>query len=61
MAETLEQDRRALYEIAVVLAVALGAIAGALVIATSLPLAAILVGGVAVWAVAFLVIALVAS
>lgn len=61
MAETLEQDRRALYEIAVVLAVALGAIAGALVIATSLPLAAILVGGVVVWAVAFLVIALVAS
>jgi hypothetical protein len=35
VAETLEQDRRALYEIAVVLAVALGAIAGALVIATS--------------------------
>lgn len=61
MAETLEQDRRALYEIAVVLAVALGAIAGALVIATSLPLAAILVGAVVVWAVGFLVIALVAS
>jgi predicted MFS family arabinose efflux permease len=61
MAETLEQDRRALYEIAVVLAVALGAIAGALVIATSLPLAAILVGGAVVWAVGFLVIALVAS
>ena len=61
MAETLEQDRRALYEIAVVLAVALGAIAGALVIATSLPLAAILVGAVVVWAVGFPVIALVAS
>ena len=61
MAETREQDRRALYEIAVVLAVALGAIAGALVIATSLPLAAILVGGAVVWAVGFLVIALVAS
>ena len=61
MAETLEQDRRALYEIAVVLAVALGAIAGALVIATSLPLAAIAVGAVVVWAVGFLVIALVAS
>ncbi len=61
MAETLEQDRRALYEIAVVLAVALGAIAGALVIATPLPLAAILVGGAVVWAVGFLVIALVAS
>jgi heme/copper-type cytochrome/quinol oxidase subunit 4 len=61
MAETLEQDRRALYEVAVVLAVALGAIAGALVIATSLPLAAIAVGAVVVWAVGFLVIALVAS
>jgi hypothetical protein len=61
MAETLEQDRRALYEVAVVLAVALGAIAGALVIATSLPLAAIAVGALVVWAVGFLVIALVAS
>lgn len=61
MAETLEQDRRALYEIAVVLAVALGAIAGALMIATSLPLAAIAVGTAVVWAVGFLVIALVAS
>ncbi|MFM9125064.1 MAG: hypothetical protein ACKOSO_07915 [Actinomycetota bacterium] len=61
MAETLEQDRRALYEIAAVLAVALGAIAGALVIATSLPLAAIAVGTAVVWAVGFLVIALVAS
>ncbi|MFM8612147.1 MAG: hypothetical protein ACKOD0_05525 [Actinomycetota bacterium] len=61
MAETLEQDRRALYEIAVVLAVALGAIAGALMIATSLPLAAIAVGAAVVWAVGFLVIALVAS
>lgn len=61
MAETLEQDRRALYEVAVVLAVALGAIAGALVIATSLPLAAVAVGAVVVWAVGFLVIALVAG
>ena len=61
MAETLEQDRRALYEIAVVLAVALGAIGGALVIATSLPLAAIGIGAAVVWAVGFVVIALVAS
>jgi hypothetical protein len=58
---TLEQDRRALFEIAVVLAVALGAIAGALVIATSLPLLTILVGALVVYAVGFLVIALVAD
>jgi len=58
---TLEQDRRALFEIAVVLAVALGAIAGALVIATSLPLLTILVGALILYAVGFLVIALVAD
>jgi len=58
---TLEQDRRALFEVAVVLAVALGAIAGALVIATSLPLLTILVGALVVYAVGFLVIALVAD
>jgi len=61
MAETLEQDRRALFEIAVVLAVALGAVAGALVIATSLPLLTILVGAVVVHAIAFVVIALAAG
>jgi len=61
VAETLEQDRRALYEIAVVLAVALGVIVGALVIATSLPLAAIAVGAAVVWVVGFLVVALVAG
>lgn len=61
MGSTLEQDRRALFEIAVVLAVALGAIAGALVIATSLPLLTILVGALVVYAVGFLVIALVAD
>ncbi|MGA0123061.1 MAG: hypothetical protein ACO3KD_08695 [Gaiellales bacterium] len=61
MSGTLEQDRRALFEVAVVLAVALGAIAGALVIATSLPLLTILVGALVVYAVGFLVIALVAD
>ncbi len=61
MGSTLEQDRRALFEIAVVLAVALGAIAGALVIATSLPLLTILVGALILYAVGFLVIALVAD
>lgn len=61
MGSTLEQDRRALFEIAVVLAVAIGAIAGALVIATSLPLLTILVGALVVYAVGFLVIALVAD
>lgn len=55
---TFEQDRRALFEIALVLALALGAIAGALVIATSLPYVTILIGAGAVYAVAFVVIAL---
>lgn len=58
MAGTFEQDRRALFEIALVLALALGAIAGALVIATALPYLTILIGAAAVYAVAFVVIAL---
>ncbi len=58
MAGTLEQERRALFEIGIVLALALGAIVGALVIATSLPYVTILIGAAAVYAVAFVVIAL---
>lgn len=61
MAGTFEQDRRALYEIAIVLAVVLGAVAGALVIVTGLPLLTILIGAAAIYAVAFVVVALAAS
>ncbi len=59
MPSVYEQDRRALFEIAIVLALALGAVAGALIIATGLPIATILVGGGAFYAIAFVVIALV--
>ncbi len=60
VSRTFEQDRRALFEIAMVLAVAMGAIAGAFAIATSLPLLTILVAAAAIYVVAFVVIALVA-
>ncbi len=59
MPSVYEQDRRALFEIAIVLAFALGAVAGALIIATGLPIATILAGGGALYAIAFVVIALV--
>lgn len=52
------QDRKALFEIAMVLSLAVGAVAGALVIATSLPLVTIAVGAVALFAIGFVVIAL---
>jgi predicted MFS family arabinose efflux permease len=52
------QDRRALFEIAMVLGVAIGAVAGAIVIATSLPLLTILIGAAALFAVGVVVIAL---
>jgi len=52
------QDRKALFEIAMVLALAVGAIAGAILIATSLPLLTIVVGAAALFAVGFVVIAL---
>ena len=60
MDATGSEDRRALFEIAMVLALALGAVAGALVIATSLPLLTIAVGAAALFAVGFVVIALLA-
>lgn len=60
MDATASEDRRALFEIAMVLALALGAVAGALVIATSLPLLTIAVGAAALFAVGFVVIALLA-
>ena len=47
-----------LIEIAIVLALALGAVAGAIFIATSLPLLTIVVGAAAIYAVGFVVIAL---
>lgn len=58
MDATASEDRRALFEIAMVLALALGAVAGALAIATSLPLLTIAVGAAAMFAVGFVVIAL---
>ncbi|MGI9117458.1 MAG: hypothetical protein ACR2JV_07465 [Gaiellales bacterium] len=54
----LAQDRKALFEIAMVLSVALGAVAGAVFIATSLPLVTITVGAAVLFAVGFAVIAL---
>ena len=58
MSSTLDRDRGALFEIAIVLALALGALAGAIVIATSLPLLTIAVGAAALYAIGFVVIAL---
>jgi hypothetical protein len=58
MPSTLDRDRGALFEIAIVLALALGAVAGAIVIATSLPLLTIVVGAAALYAIGFVVIAL---
>lgn len=58
MSSTSNRDRGALFEIAIVLALALGAVAGAIMIATSLPLLTIAVGAVALYAIGFVVIAL---
>ncbi|MBJ7247842.1 MAG: hypothetical protein JHC83_01245 [Thermoleophilia bacterium] len=58
MSSTFNRDRGALFEIAIVLALALGAVAGAIVIATSLPLLTIVVGAAALYAIGFVVIAL---
>ena len=58
MSSTLDRDRGALFEIAIVLALALGAVAGAIFIATSLPLLTIVVGAAALYAIGFVVIAL---
>ena len=52
------QDRKALFEIAIVLALAIGAIAGAIFIATSLPLLTIVIGAAVLFVVGFIVIAL---
>ena len=58
MSSTSNRDRGALFEIAIVLALALGAVAGAIFIATSLPLFTIAVGAAAIYAIGFVVIAL---
>lgn len=52
------QDRKALFEIGMVLSLAIGAVAGAIFIATSLPLLTIVVGAAVLFAVGFVVIAL---
>ncbi len=56
--EANAQDRKALFEIAMVLSLALGAVAGAIFIATSLPLLTIAVGALVLFVIGFTVIAL---
>ena len=58
MDQTAAQDRRALFEIAMVLGIAIGAVAGAIFIATSLPLLTIAVGAAVLFAIGVVVIAL---
>ena len=58
MDQTAAQDRRALFEISMVLGIAIGAIAGSIFIATSLPLLTIAVGALALFVVGVVVIAL---
>ena len=58
--EANAQDRKALFEIAMVLSLALGAVAGAIFIATSLPLLTIAVGALGLFVIGFTVIALMA-
>lgn len=61
MSSTAAEDRRAIFEIALVVGVALGAVLGALIAATSLPWLPVVIGGAVLYAVAVLVIALVAG
>lgn len=58
MDQTAAQDRRALFEIAMVLGIAIGAVAGAIAIATSLPLLTIAVGAAVLFVIGVVVIAL---
>ena len=58
MDQTAAQDRRALFEIAMVLGIAIGAVAGAIFIATSLPLLTIAVGAAVLFVLGVVVIAL---
>ena len=58
MDQTAAQDRRALFEISMVLGIAIGAVAGAIAIATSLPLLTIAVGAAVLFVVGVVVIAL---
>lgn len=58
MDQAAAQDRRALFEIAMVLGVAIGAVAGAIFIATSLPLLTIAIGAAVLFVVGVVVIAL---
>jgi uncharacterized protein (DUF983 family) len=61
VAGTAAEDRRAIFEIAIVVGIALGAVLGAVIAATSLPWLPVLIGGAVLYAVAVLVIALVAG
>lgn len=58
MDQAAAQDRRALFEIAMVLGIAIGAVAGAIFIATSLPLLTIAVGAAVLFVLGVVVIAL---
>ncbi len=58
MDQTAAQDRRALFEISMVLGIAIGAVAGAIAIATSLPLLTIAVGAAVLFVIGVVVIAL---
>lgn len=58
MDQAASQDRRALFEIAMVLGIAIGAVAGAIFIATSLPLLTIAVGAAVLFVLGVIVIAL---
>ena len=58
MDQAAVQDRRALFEIALVLGIAIGAVAGAIFIATGLPLLTIAIGAAALFVVGVVVIAL---
>lgn len=58
MDQAASQDRRALFEIAMVLGIAIGAVAGAIFIATSLPLLTIAVGAAVLFVLGVVVIAL---
>lgn len=61
MVGAAREDGRAVFEIALVVAVAVAAIAAALYVATDLPTLTIAVGAAVLWTVAVVVIALVAG
>lgn len=61
MAGAAREDGRAVFEIALVVGVAVAAVAAALYVATDLPALSIVVGAGVLWVVAVVVIALIAG